>query len=159
SFILILLGNYVLLLVDSVNALYDTVAEIIRGNFSFINNPERIRTLKILAVFTLGSAIGLVTLSHLLNYVLKHFKNITTALIIGFITGSLGVVWPWKETIFKTDDSGAFLFDSDGEKVIRNYQRYMPDFSNIETWAAFGFIILGIIIVLALDWYGQRTRK
>ena len=159
SFILILLGNYVLLLVDSVNALYDTVAEIIRGNFSFINNPERIRTLKILAVFTLGSAIGLVTLSHLLNYVLKHFKNITTALIIGFITGSLGVVWPWKETIFKTDDSGAFLFDSDGEKVIRNYQRFMPDFSNIETWAAFGFIILGIIIVLALDWYGQRTRK
>lgn len=159
SFILILLGNYVLLLVDSVNALYDTVAELIRGNFSFINNPERIRTLKILAVFTLGSATGLVTLSHLLNYVLKHFKNITTALIIGFITGSLGVVWPWKETIFKTDDSGAFLFDSDGEKVIRNYQRYMPDFSNSETWTAFGFIILGIIIVLALDWYGQRTRK
>lgn len=159
SFILILLGNYVLLLVDSVNALYDTVAEIIKGNFSFINNPERIRTLKILAVFTLGSATGLVTLSHLLNYVLKHFKNITTALIIGFITGSLGVVWPWKETVFKTDESGAFLFDSNGEKVIRNYQRYMPDFSNNETWIAFGFIILGIIIVLALDWYGQRTRK
>lgn len=159
SFILILLGNYVLLLVESVNALYDTVAEIIRGNFSFINNPERIKTLKILAVFTLGSATGLVTLSHLLNYVLKHFKNITTALIIGFITGSLGVVWPWKETIFKTNESGAFIFDSDGEKVIRNYQRYMPDFSNIETWAAFGFIILGIIIVLALDWYGQRTHK
>src|SRR5690606_6526165 len=86
-------------------------------------------------------------------------KNITTALIIGFITGSLGVVWPWKETIFKTDDSGAFLFDSDGEKVIRNYQRYMPDFSNSETWTAFGFIILGIIIVLALDWYGQRSSK
>ena len=36
SFILILLGNYVLLLVDSVNALYDTFAEIIRGDFSFV---------------------------------------------------------------------------------------------------------------------------
>ena len=38
SFILILLGNYVLLLVDSVNALYDTMAEIILLDFSFIGN-------------------------------------------------------------------------------------------------------------------------
>ncbi|CEN36862.1 hypothetical protein CCAN12_680007 [Capnocytophaga canimorsus] len=37
---------------------------------------------------------GLVTLSHLLSYILKHYKDITTATIIGFITGSLGVVWP-----------------------------------------------------------------
>ncbi|MEJ2112271.1 MAG: DUF368 domain-containing protein, partial [Flavobacteriaceae bacterium] len=46
SFILILLGNYVLLLVDSVNALYDTLFEIIRGDFSFINNLVRLRMLK-----------------------------------------------------------------------------------------------------------------
>ena len=97
SFILILLGNYVLLLVDSVNALYDTTAEIIRGDFSFTQNEKRLDTLKILAVFTLGSATGLVTLSHALSYVLKHFKHLTTAVIIGFITGSVGVVWPWKK--------------------------------------------------------------
>lgn len=46
--------------------------------------------LAILASFTAGSATGLVTLSHVLSYVLKHFKNITTAVIIGFISGSLG---------------------------------------------------------------------
>ncbi|MCB0447897.1 MAG: DUF368 domain-containing protein, partial [Gelidibacter sp.] len=38
SFILILLGNYVLLLVDSVNALFDTFYEIFGGNFDFIHN-------------------------------------------------------------------------------------------------------------------------
>ncbi len=36
SFILILLGNYVLLLVDSVNALYDTLSELVRGDTSFL---------------------------------------------------------------------------------------------------------------------------
>ena len=36
SFILILLGNYVLLLVDSVNALYDTFGDVVSGNFEFI---------------------------------------------------------------------------------------------------------------------------
>ena len=93
SFILILLGNYVLLLVDSVNALYDTMAEIIAGDFSFTKNPKRIETLKILSIFTLGSAAGLVTFSHLLSYLLKHFKEISNGVISGFITGSLGVLW------------------------------------------------------------------
>src|SRR5690606_18012951 len=52
SFILILFGNYVLLLVDSVNALYDTFAEVFSGDFSFLDNEKRLETLKILAVFT-----------------------------------------------------------------------------------------------------------
>lgn len=158
SFILILLGNYVLLLVDSVNALSDTVSEIITGDFSFIKNQQRIRTLKVLAVFTLGSVTGLVTFSHVLSYILKHYKSITLSAIIGFIIGSLGVVWPWKETIFKLDTSGSFLLDSRGEKIIENYNRYKPELSS-ETFLAITFILLGIIIVLALEWYGKKTRK
>jgi len=95
SFILILLGNYVLLLVDAVNALYDTMSNIIAGEFSFIYDSERIRMLKVLVVFTLGSVTGLVTFSHLLSYILKHYKNITISAIIGFIIGNskLGAVY------------------------------------------------------------------
>ncbi len=159
SFILILLGNYVLLLVDSVNALYDTLSEVFQGDFSFVDNPKRMETLKILTVFTLGSATGLVTLSHLLGYVLKHFKTIATAVIIGFITGSLGVLWPWKRTIFKTDVDGTFLLDSNGDKVIQNYERYWPDITLMETWAAIFFIVLGIFVLLALDWYGKNRKE
>ncbi|MFS4492377.1 DUF368 domain-containing protein [Maribacter sp. 2308TA10-17] len=159
SFILILLGNYVLLLVDSVNALYDTGAELIVGDFSFTENQERLDTLKILAVFTTGSAVGLVSLSHLLSYVLKHFRHITTAVIIGFITGSLGVVWPWKKTIYKTDASGEVLFASNGKEIVRNYERYFPDFGSSETWWAIFFVFVGISILLGLDWYGKRRKQ
>ncbi|MEL0456947.1 DUF368 domain-containing protein [Flavobacteriaceae bacterium SZ-1-7] len=158
SFILILLGNYVLLLVDSVNALYDTFSDIFSGDFSFINNRERIRMLEVLGIFTLGSFTGLVTFSHALSYILKHFKSITLASIIGFIIGSLGVVWPWKKSIYKVAADGSLLLDSAGKKVIKNYQRYLPEWDT-ETYYAIGFIILGILIVLALEWYGQKTRK
>lgn len=158
SFILILLGNYVLLLVDSVNALYDTLAELLRGDTSFTSNEERLDTLKILAVFTLGSAAGLVTLSHLLGFVLKHYKAMTTAVIIGFITGSLGVVWPWKETIFLTDARGNPVLDSNGDPIITNYTRYLPDPANAETWWALVFVIFGIFILLLLDWYGKNRK-
>ena len=160
SFILILLGNYVLLLVDSVNALYYTFAELMEGDFSFISNPRRMNTLKILAVFTLGSATGLVTLSHILSYVLKHYKNITTAVIIGFITGSLGVVWPWKKTILKTDALGNVLIDSNGNEIILNYERFIPDMGNMESWWAIFYMILGVGILLGLERYGRyRSYK
>lgn len=158
SFILILLGNYVLLLVDSVNALFDTFAEVIQGDFSFIQNAVRIRMLKILSVFTLGSFVGLVTFSHVLSYILKHYKSITIATIIGFIVGSLGVVWPWKKTLFKLQPDGSAMLDSSGKQIIENYERYLPEF-NTETYLALGYILLGIAIVLALEFYGQKTKK
>jgi len=158
SFILILLGNYVLLLVDSVNALYDTFIDIFKGDFGFTSNIERMRMLNVLAVFTLGSVTGLVMFSHVLSYILKHFKSITTASIIGFIIGSLGVVWPWKRTIYQQLENGSIHMDSTGEKVVENYTRYIPEI-NSETWSAILFIFIGIIIVLALEIYGQKTRK
>ena len=158
SFILILLGNYVLLLVDSVNSLYDTFSEVFNGDFSFLKNQERLNILKILTVFTLGSATGLVTLSHFLGYLLKHHKKVTTAIIIGFITGSLGVLWPWKKTIFKTDTFGTILLDSNKDPIILNYKRYWPNISDMDTWGAIFFILFGIFILLSLDWYG-RNRK
>lgn len=158
SFILILLGNYVLLLVDSVNALSDTFYEFIVGDFSTFHNAKRIRMLKVLVVFTVGSVVGLVTFSHILSYILKHYKSITIASIIGFIVGSLGVVWPWKKTIYRLNEEGLHDYDSTGKEVIENYERFIPDLGG-ETYIAIMYIVIGIAIVLALEWYAQRTRK
>lgn len=159
SFILMLLGNYVLLLVDSVNALYDTFADIFQGDFSWIYNDYRIDLLQILAVFTLGSLMGLITLSHALAYVLKHFKKATYAVIIGFIAGSLGVVWPWKEDSFALDASGNILLDNNGREIITGYQRYFPSEFGTETILAIIFIVFGILIVLSLDWYEKLKKR
>lgn len=153
SFILILLGNYVLLLVDSVNALYDTIANVFQGDFGFIDNPERIELLKVLVVFSLGSLVGLVSLSHFLGYVLKKYKKATYAVIIGFIAGSLGVVWPWKLKLLKYDNNGNQLFDGNGREVIYGYDRYIPSEFSFETLLAIFFIFAGILIVLSLEWY------
>jgi len=159
SFILILFGNYVLLLVDSVNALYNTIADIFLMDFSFIHDPVRLRLLKVLVVFSLGSLAGLVTLSHLLGYLLKLYKKETYAVIIGFITGSLGVVWPWKEEIFKLNKQGELITDAHGNFILDNYQRYFPDFSDSVTWLTIFFILIGILIVLGLGWYENKNSN
>ncbi len=159
SFILILFGNYVLLLVDSVNALFDTFANLFQWNFSWIYDPERIELLKVLAIFSLGSLVGLVSLSHLLAYVLKRFKKATYAVIIGFIAGSLGVVWPWKEKKYIYDAMGNIRFDANGREIISGYERYFPAEFGTQTMLAIFFIIVGIVLVLSLDWYDNYKKR
>jgi len=149
SFIIMLLGNYVLLLVDSVNQLSYTLSDIAAFNFGFIHDPTRMLYLKIIAAFTAGSVFGLVITSHILGFVLKRWHEKVTALIIGFISGSLATVWPWKREIFRMQN-GKTLIDANGNKVLENYERFIPDFGNPHTWIAMFFIILGILILIFL---------
>jgi len=155
SFILILFGNYVLLLVDSVNALFDTIADIFQFNFDWISDPARLELLQILTVFSLGSLVGLVSLSHILGYVLKRYKKSTYAVIIGFIAGSLGVVWPWKEV----NSLGEIAIDANGREIITGYTRDFPSRFSLETILAIAFILVGIAIVLSLNWYDNYKKK
>ncbi len=159
SFILILLGNYVLLLVDSVNALFDTLVDISQFNFEFLGDDARMRLLQVLVFFTLGSVVGLVSLSHLLGFVLKRYKEKTYAVIIGFITGSLGVVWPWKKTIYEIDPQGNLALDANQRHIIDYYERYLPEIASSQTWWAFFFILVGISLLLLLAWYGKKYTR
>lgn len=158
SFILMLLGNYVLLMVDSVNELFKIIADVFTGNFDFINNEERINYLKVLGSFTAGSIFGLIVLSNILAFILKRWSAIVTASILGFITGSLGNVWPWKEKIFKLVNND-FVLDRKGNKILENFNRYIPNRQDIETWYAVIFIIVGFSLLVLIEYYGRENKS
>jgi len=159
SFILMLMGNYVLLLVDAVNALYEVFATLFSGDFSFTYTNEQIRMLQILFIFTLGSVTGLVTLSHLLGYILKQYKQLTTAGILGFIIGTLGVVWPWKKAIYATTTISESIIPIRNSNVILGYTRFLPSYSEADTWWAVLLILCGACILVFLDTYGRNKKE
>ena len=121
SFILILMGNYELLMVTAITEL----------------------NILLLSVFFLGSAFGLMSFSHILSWVFKHYKNQTLALLTGFILGSLSIIWPWKEVAESIIIKGK-------EKIIA-YNWYFPNELNIETILAILLILVGILSVYALE--------
>ena len=150
SFILMLMGNYVLLLVDSVNALFVTLSNLFLGKFEILTDPYLCKMLKILLVFSFGSLVGLILFSNILKFVLKKYKNKTLSTIMGFIAGSLGVVWPWKNKIYKSNLNGEFIIDSFNNKQIIDYNLYIPNLST-ETYLGILYVFLGIIIVFIID--------
>jgi putative membrane protein len=121
SFILILMGNYKLLMVTAVTEL----------------------NVILLGVFFLGSAFGLMGFSHILAWVLKKYKDETLGILTGFIIGSLSIIWPWKEI-------AESLIVNGKEKVI-SYNSYFPSEFNTQTLLAFALMILGYFLVYLLE--------
>lgn len=156
SFILILLGNYVLLLVDSINTFFETMVMSIAGDFSWWNDAFHLHMLTVLGVFLLGSVVGLVSFSHLLGWTFKHYRSETNATIIGFITGSLGVVWPWKKEVFKLNTAGDLVRDMNNNPILENYTRYLPDMTHWYNWLAIVMVVMGFVTVYLLDKYGKN---
>lgn len=75
SYILLLMGNYILVL----QAI---------SSFDFV----------ILTPIALGCILGLLLFAQLLSYLFKNFKDATISLLTGFVAGSLVIIWPWKIT-------------------------------------------------------------
>lgn len=151
SLLLLILGNYSLLLVDSVNALFFTLKDIASGNGIDWSYPDRKRLLGVFVFFTLGSTTGLIFFSKILKIILTHYKSITIATLVGFILGSLGAVWPWTDLSINTTDSLTLLAQTP-YKIF-----YFPIQLDIATSSTLFFLLLGSGTVALLDYYGRKN--
>ncbi len=78
---------------------------VLLGKYFFIMEAVKTLDIKIIVIFGAGACIGITTFSRVLSYALKHFRNITLAVLTGFMLGSLNKVWPWKKTVETFIDS------------------------------------------------------
>ncbi len=127
SFVLILMGNYQLVAIDAINNL----------DFS------------ILFPVLIGAVLGLVGFSHLLSWVFRKFRDQTIAALTGFILGSLGVIWPWKNPIEQ-----AF-----GEKTkVIGYEYLLPQI-NAEFAIAMFIVLIGIFSIWLMERNARTIEK
>ncbi|MGQ1889697.1 DUF368 domain-containing protein [Thermophagus sp. OGC60D27] len=128
SFVLVLMGNYQLVMIDAVN------------HFD----------LGILIPVALGAIIGLLLFSRFLSWLISRFPDSTIALLSGFILGSLGILWPWKDEITRTF--------GDKTKVV-GYDWFLPEV-NTQLFFALLFLILGILSIAITEiWAGKKEKK
>lgn len=90
AFILLLLGAYTSV-IGTLSQLGDGITKL-DANLFFGAFTK-------LFVFGLGAIVGLKVFSRALNYMFKNFKNITLAVLTGFMIGALNKIWPWKKVL------------------------------------------------------------
>lgn len=75
------------------------------GKYQYIMHAVGEFNIPVIVVFVIGAAAGIISFSHLLSWLLKHWHDVTVAVLMGFMVGSLNKVWPWKETVETYFDS------------------------------------------------------
>ena len=83
SFILLILGKY------------EYIMSCITG---VVSGQDVLSNILILAVFLIGAAVGIVSFSKFLHWLLARWHKETLIVLAGFIIGSLVKVWPWSNT-------------------------------------------------------------
>ncbi len=78
---------------------------VLLGKYFYIMDAVKNLKLTVLLCFAAGACIGITTFSRILSYALAKVRNITLAVLTGFMLGSLNKVWPWKETLETYIDS------------------------------------------------------
>ena len=72
---------------------------VLLGMYKFILESVSEFKILVIATFLSGAAIGIVSFSNILSWLLKKYHNVTISLLSGFMVGSLNKVWPWKEVV------------------------------------------------------------
>jgi putative membrane protein len=135
SFVLILMGNYQLIMIYAVS------------HFD----------MGIIIPVGIGVVVGLLAFSHFLSWLLSRYARQTMAVLTGFIFGSLGTIWPWKNPVYLMQDSVEVL--KNGKPIIQSYQMYFPQEFSVEVVVAILLMIAGMAALWALERSSEKAKE
>ena len=111
----------------------------------------------VLLLFISGCVTGLLSFSHVLTWLLKHFRDLTLIFLTGLMVGTLPKIWPWKETL-------SWRTNSSGEQVPLIERNLSPlDFEAItsqpaQITVAILLMLSAIILVLTLEKFATSSK-
>jgi len=125
------------------------------GTYSFILGAIKDFDVIVLAIFALGCLIGLLSIANVLVWAFSRFRNMTLALLTGFMIGALTKVWPWKEVLTYREDRHGQLQPLLEQNVLPELIGGGPD--QIE--AAVVCFLVAVFGVLFLESFSGRSKK
>jgi len=124
---------------------------VLLGKYQFTLEAVNNRDIGTLFILTLGAVVGLLSFVRVLSWLLKRYYDLTMAVLIGLMLGSLRRIWPWKETV-------TTFIDSNGKEVPGLQINVVPPQVNTEVILAFLFMFLGFLVVIGLHYWELKKN-
>jgi len=117
---------------------------LILGQYDYVLTAVSERDLPPIVAVGLGAVLGIIAFSRVLSYLLAHHYRMTVALLVGFMTGSLWKIYPWRQCLESDlDRHGDFRCLSDAPVA--------PDASSESFALAAALLIGGFLLMNFLD--------
>ena len=115
------------------------------GKYSFALHAVNERIIFDLLLLGVGAATGLILFANLLSWLLKKYHDITIAVLVGFMIGSLNKIWPWKETL------NTIMVEGEIKPLVE--KNILPSAGNPgdHLWMALLLAAVGIALILFIE--------
>ncbi|MGM0833331.1 MAG: DUF368 domain-containing protein [Pseudomonadota bacterium] len=114
------------------------------GLYGTILGAIRSFDIGIIMLFGMGCIVGLALFSRLLSWLLRRHHDATMQLLLGFIIGSLPVLWPWKELL-------RYQLGPDGQMIPLAHRYLLPsDYAVLSGGSAQSVGVVALMMVGAL---------
>ena len=145
-------GAFILLILGAYQTTIDTINDLAQGLLTKNFNLFREAFINFL-MLAIGAVLGLKIFSKILNWLFKNHKDLTLAMLTGFMIGSLNKIWPWKKVL-------TWRVNSKGLSVPLTEQSILP--SNIvgdnQLEFALVLITIGFLVILLLEKFGPENK-
>lgn len=128
---------------------------IIMGNYALVLNAINRLDMGLLFPLLLGCLVGLIAFSHFLAWVFARFHDQTIALMTGFILGSLAIIWPWKNTQY----AEILREGKPPKEVVTGYEWYLPSLSNGNTWLVLAMMLIGAVTIYFTERFSRNQES
>lgn len=124
-------GSYILLILRKYDYILTQVGK--------LGTVETADGLLMILPFVLGAIAGLALFTRLLSWLLDHYYVQTIAVLIGFLIGSLYVIWPYQDRSYEEFVTKTEVIDYTGERA-KTLRENPPD-ENRPTYVRLGEVI------------------
>ena len=119
------------------------------GSYALILKGLNDLNLTVVLVFSFGCLIGLLSFARLLSKLFRSYRDLTIAVLTGFLIGSIDKVWPWKIVVLTRVDSSGETVPLSEKSVMPYYFEGDPKILLALSLSAVGFFLVYKNIIIS----------
>lgn len=125
------------------------------GSYHKVLGAIKDKDLMLIALFGAGCVIGLLAFSKVLKFLFSRFKDVTIALLTGFMIGALYKVWPWKNRVGDTP----LVVHSDGKEDYLMTNVLPNGFEgDAQIGMAIACAVGGLLLIIVLERFAPKEK-
>ena len=117
---------------------------VLLGKYHYILEAINNKDFGTILILIAGAFVGLLSFVRVIGWLLKRYHDLTMAILIGLMLGSLRKIWPWRETL-------TTFSERHGKDV-----PVLPPSFNSEVGLALLLMFVGFLVVFSLDFWARK---